>query len=184
MPCKSCREHNSQNRVAVPSNLGSMEALYQEYEALMTPAEPCRSPEALAAEFKRRGHQDPGAEGDVFLEEIFEDNWAGCQVQKAAAVDTNTKTAGFVDDEDIVDELILWIDNTEPLYRQKLLCYKNLVNKQDRGIYDRGLAVKLMLYCVDAAAKDYVRELGVPEDAHGGPQGHGGRVGREVRAGR
>jgi hypothetical protein len=150
-----------------------MDALYQEYAALMTPAEPCRSPEALSEEFKRRGHQDPRAEGDQFLEEIFSDDWAACKVQqKAAAVELDVKTAGFDSPESIVDELILWIDNTEPLYRQKLLCYKNLVGKVDRKVYDAVKAVKLMLYCVDAAAQSYVKEFGTPEDHQGGTTWH------------
>jgi hypothetical protein len=231
-------------RVAVPSNLGSMDALYQEYSALMTPAEPCRSPEALAEEFKRRGHQDPKAEGDQFLEEIFGDDWAACKVQQKAAgtkqrrarssafdrgydwetcdvckgdvpplsrwgaegevesgqcpghrredgmcgafgpreayegaernavVEPEVKTAGFDTPESIVEELILWINNTEPLYRQKLLCYKNLVGKVDRKIYDPAKAVKLMLYCVDAAAQSYMKEFGAPEDHQGGATWH------------
>lgn len=54
-----------------------------------------------------------------------------------------------------VDELDLWIDNTQPLYRKKLDVTKRLVKLKKGGHYDRRKAPKAFLPVVDAAAKDY-----------------------------
>jgi hypothetical protein len=67
------------------------------------------------------------------------------------------KTA--VVDQHAADELELYLENDEPLYRQTQECYRNLLRKQKRGTYDRERAVKLFQYVADEAAKKYTREL-------------------------
>lgn len=50
-------------------------------------------------------------------------------------------------------ELILHIDNTEPIYRHKVDAFKNLSKKKKAGTYDASLAPKLFSYLADEAAK-------------------------------
>ena len=62
----------------------------------------------------------------------------------------------FVESEaTMIDEYIMWIDNTEKFYKQKMEMVKNLKRKIDRGKYDHKKSVKLWMYLVDAATKDY-----------------------------
>lgn len=57
-------------------------------------------------------------------------------------------------------ELLLFIENSEPLYRQQLLpIYANLDRKRKRGVYDREKAVKLFLYLADNGARLYNQEV-------------------------
>lgn len=51
------------------------------------------------------------------------------------------------------DDLILQIDNEEPLYKRKVEMYKNLSKKKKSGKYDAALAPKLFVYLVEEAAK-------------------------------
>lgn len=62
-------------------------------------------------------------------------------------------------DQHAANELELYLENDEPLYRQTQECYRNLLRKQKRGTYDRERAVVLFQYVADAAAKKYVREF-------------------------
>lgn len=57
-------------------------------------------------------------------------------------------------------ELELYIDNTEPLYRQSQAIQQNLLRKMAGGRYDHRLAPKLWLYLVDEGARRYVKEYG------------------------
>lgn len=61
---------------------------------------------------------------------------------------------------DALRELELYIDNTEPLYRQSLEIQKNLIRKIQARRYDHRKAPKLWLYLVDAGARRYVKEFG------------------------
>lgn len=57
-------------------------------------------------------------------------------------------------------ELTLYADNEEPLYRQKMVIFRALAKKKDRGVYDPKLAPKAFAALLNAAAKRYVREFG------------------------
>lgn len=57
-------------------------------------------------------------------------------------------------------ELELYIDNTEPLYRQAQAIQQNLIRKIQSGRYDHRRAPKLWLYLVDEGARRYVKEFG------------------------
>jgi len=62
------------------------------------------------------------------------------------------------------DELTLYLDNEEPLYRQKMYIFRALAKKKDRGKYNPALAPKAFAALMAAAAKKYVREFGSPGD--------------------
>jgi len=72
------------------------------------------------------------------------------------------RRGGFDSDESVARELTMWVDNTEPIYRQKRSIEKNLTRKMSAGNYDHDLAVKAFMYVVESAAKDYAREFGGP----------------------
>ena len=57
-------------------------------------------------------------------------------------------------------ELTLYLDNDEPLYRQKMHIFRALTKKMDRGVYDAKLAPKAFAALLNACAKKYVREFG------------------------
>jgi hypothetical protein len=58
------------------------------------------------------------------------------------------------------DELKLYIDNTRNLYDSLSGEFsQNLYRKMKKGVYDKNLAVKLMMYLVDRAAKQYMSEF-------------------------
>ena len=61
-------------------------------------------------------------------------------------------------------ELTLYLDNEEPLYRQKMYIFRALAKKKDRGKYQHSLAPKAFATLMTAAAKKYVREFGGPGD--------------------
>jgi hypothetical protein len=61
-------------------------------------------------------------------------------------------------------ELTLYLDNEEPLYRQKMYIFRALAKKKDRGKYNAALAPKAFAGLMTAAAKKYVREFGGPGD--------------------
>ena len=57
-------------------------------------------------------------------------------------------------------ELVLWAENTQSLYAQKMSIVKNLAKKIVKGTYNTEKASKLWRYWTDEAAKDYNREFG------------------------
>ena len=66
-------------------------------------------------------------------------------------------------DTDAVNELDLYINNNEDLYRRKFMpIVYNLQKKIKSNIYDHELAKKLWMYLVDEAAKSYTKEFGKP----------------------
>lgn len=58
------------------------------------------------------------------------------------------------------DELEIWIDNTEPLYRKWQAIVKNLWRHRAKGRYDHERAVDGFMYLVDDGAKHYTKEFG------------------------
>ena len=66
-------------------------------------------------------------------------------------------------DSDAVNELDLFIMNDEDLYRQQFMPkIINLKRKMKKGIYNDDLAIKLWMYLVDDAAREYIKEFGNP----------------------
>jgi len=63
-------------------------------------------------------------------------------------------------DQHAANELELYLENDEPLYRDTQACYANLLRKQKRGTYDSARAVAAFEHVVYTAAKKYVREFG------------------------
>jgi hypothetical protein len=61
-------------------------------------------------------------------------------------------------------ELTLYLDNEEPLYRQKIAIFRALAKKKDRGKYNHTIAPKAFASLMGSAAKKYVREFGAPGD--------------------
>jgi hypothetical protein len=61
-------------------------------------------------------------------------------------------------------ELLLFVDNDEPLYRRKMLIFRALAKKKDRGVYNPKLAPKAFAALLAGGAKKYVREFGSPGD--------------------
>ena len=66
----------------------------------------------------------------------------------------------FETDESVAEELIIYSDNDEPLYRQKKEIIKNLTKKFNKKTYDHKLAPKIWGYLVESAAKKYAKEFG------------------------
>lgn len=67
-------------------------------------------------------------------------------------------------DETGAGELILYIDNDEPLYRRKMFMHKNLAGKRASGVYDHSKAPKMFRHLVDEAARKYTKEFGTEGD--------------------
>ena len=64
-------------------------------------------------------------------------------------------------DSDAVNELDSYIMNTEELYRRRFMpIIENIRRKMKRGIYDHAKVIKLWMYLVDDAAREYVKEFG------------------------
>jgi len=64
---------------------------------------------------------------------------------------------------DAVNELDLYINNNEDLYRKQFMpTVYNLQRKFNKKIYDHEKAKKLWMYLVDAAAREYTQEFGQP----------------------
>ena len=61
-------------------------------------------------------------------------------------------------------ELLLFSDNDEPLYRQKMLIFRALARKKDRGVFKVALAPKAFAALLSMAAKKYLHEFGSPGD--------------------
>ena len=67
-------------------------------------------------------------------------------------------------DSDAVNELDLFIMNDEDLYRQQFMPkILNLKRKMKKGTYDDELAIKLWMYLIDDAAREYVKQFGSPD---------------------
>ena len=68
-------------------------------------------------------------------------------------------------DSSAVNELDSYIMNNEDLYRRRFMpIILNLKRKMAKGVYDHKLAVKLWMYLVDDAAKEYVKQYGSQTD--------------------
>lgn len=64
-------------------------------------------------------------------------------------------------DEVSARELYLYIESDGDLYRQQHQpIMQNLVQKIDRGVYDREKAIKLYMYLVQSGAEKYVKDFG------------------------
>jgi hypothetical protein len=63
---------------------------------------------------------------------------------------------------DGADELILYLDNEEPLWRQKQAIHQNLARKKDRRTYDKTKAPKAFAPLLMRAAKTYQKEFKTP----------------------
>ena len=69
-------------------------------------------------------------------------------------------------DSDAVNELDLFIMNDEDLYRKRFMpIITNIKRKMKRGVYDHEKVIKLWMYLVDDAARQYVQQFGSPEDS-------------------
>ena len=67
-------------------------------------------------------------------------------------------------DSDAINELDSFIMNDEELYRRRFMpIIENLKRKMKRGIYDDQKAIKLWMYLVDDAAREYIKEFGTPD---------------------
>ena len=68
------------------------------------------------------------------------------------------------EDSDAVRELDLYIMNNEDLYRRHFMpIVYNLSKKVKNNTYDHEKAHKLWMYLIDAAALEYVKEFGNPD---------------------
>ena len=66
-------------------------------------------------------------------------------------------------DSDAVNELDSYIMNNEELYRRRFMpIIENIKRKMRRGIYDHEKVIKLWMYLVDDAAREYIKEFGNP----------------------
>ncbi len=64
-------------------------------------------------------------------------------------------------DADAVNELDSFIMNNEDLYRRRFMpIISNIKRKMKKGVYDHEKVIKLWMYLVDDAAKEYVKEYG------------------------
>ena len=66
-------------------------------------------------------------------------------------------------DSDAVNELDSYIMNNEELYRRRFMpIIENIKRKLRRGIYDHEKVIRLWMYLVDDAAREYIKEFGNP----------------------
>ena len=64
-------------------------------------------------------------------------------------------------DSDAVNELDSFIQNDENLYRRRFMpIISNIKRKMKRNVYDHEKVIKLWMYLVDDAAKEYVKQHG------------------------
>ena len=67
-------------------------------------------------------------------------------------------------DSDAVNELDSYVMNNEELYRRRFMpIIENIKRKMRRGIYDHEKVIKMWMYLVDDAAREYVKEYGSPD---------------------
>lgn len=64
-------------------------------------------------------------------------------------------------DEATRDELVLWFENTEVLYKRKYDWIKNFDRKIKRGIFNEELAIKGIVYLVKEVMRSYKNEFGL-----------------------
>jgi hypothetical protein len=57
------------------------------------------------------------------------------------------------------DELELFIDNNEPVYRRKQAAFVNLTKHVCRGSFNKVRGAKLMRYVTDEASRQYMKEF-------------------------
>ena len=64
-------------------------------------------------------------------------------------------------DSDAVNELDSYLMNNEDLYRRRFMpIISNIRRKMNRNVYDHEKVIKLWMYLVDDAAKEYVKQHG------------------------
>ena len=64
-------------------------------------------------------------------------------------------------DSDAVNELDSFIQNDEDLYRRRFMpIITNIKRKMKRGVYDHEKSIKLWMYLIDDAAREYVKQHG------------------------
>ena len=67
-------------------------------------------------------------------------------------------------DSDAVNELDSYNMNNEELYRRRFMpIIENIKRKMKRGIYDHEKVIKMWMYLVDDASRQYVQEFGSPD---------------------
>ena len=64
-------------------------------------------------------------------------------------------------DSDAVNELDSFLMNDEDLYRRRFMpIIPNIKRKMKRGVYDHEKSIKLWMYLIDDAAREYVKQHG------------------------
>lgn len=115
--------------------------------------------------------ENPGEEGYLISEEVYMINgksydWVDNTFRKVSAKESEAAVEKQADVRPEAapeagtytadaEDLILIIDNDQPLYRQMVEMYKNLSKKKQKGTYDPELAPKMFKYVVDPAAKQW-----------------------------
>ena len=67
-------------------------------------------------------------------------------------------------DSDAVNELDSYINNNEDLYRRRFMpIISNIKRKMAKGVYDHEKVIKLWMYLIDDAAREYVKQHGSPD---------------------
>ena len=67
-------------------------------------------------------------------------------------------------DSDAVNELDTFIMNDEDLYRRRFMpIITNIRRKMKRGVYDHEKVIKMWMYLVDDASRQYVQEFDSPD---------------------
>jgi hypothetical protein len=66
-------------------------------------------------------------------------------------------------DEVAADELLIYLDNEQDIYRQKQDIADNLLRKIKKGVYSHVRAADLWMYVVERAAKKYAKEFSSSE---------------------
>ncbi len=114
----------------------------------------CRQLQHVYTSQKKRGLSD---------ERAAKSAWGSLRnPEKGSTMKTANPAKGVRGEADEIagDELEMWIDNTEPLYRKWQAIVKNLWRHQAKGRYQHERAVDGFMYLVDDGAKDYTKEFG------------------------
>lgn len=99
-----------------------------------------------------------GKEVAQMIQEAIKKAYELGAAEKAARVASLLKTAA-----PDADDLVLYIDNTESLYKRKQEIVKATMRHLRSGKYDAAKSAKLWLYLVDAGAQAWAKELGDEE---------------------
>ena len=59
------------------------------------------------------------------------------------------------------DELVLWFENTQELYNRREIWIKNFNLKIKRGVFNRDLAIKGIVYLAIETIRSYRKEFGL-----------------------